>query len=181
MNWKAFFLSLTKPFVFGIVAGFVIICLVFFIADLYFGLIPGALSYEYKDINDSTYMKIRTKHYVNCLGDTMRVKTDTLFRHRRSGVALADIPSWYIRTKKEVIGDTTRFTIDSIQTNYGEMLLITMCQMLMEIPSDSIRVWRNDSIHNSELLELIQTVEDCSKETTNPIADSALRHLQGLD
>lgn len=181
MNWKAFFVGRIKGIIYNIIVYVGIICLVFFIADLFFGLIPGALSYEYKDINDSTYMKIRTKHYVNCLGDTMRVKIDTIYHHGRRGIVLSDIPALEIREKKEVYGDTTRFTIDSIQTNYGEMLLITMCQMLMEIPSDSIRVWRNDSIHNSELLELIQTVEDCSKETTNPTADSALRHLQGLD
>ena len=182
MNWKAFFVSRIKGGIFNIIVSVGILCLVFFIADLCFGLFPGLITNEVEEINDSTYMTIRTKHYVNCLGDTMRVKTDTLYRHGRPGVVLTDIPAVEIREKREVIGDTTRVIIDTIQTDFGTAFLNMICESIMEYPSDSIRAWINDSANNN-LQELIQTLEECaiSNEKPNPLVDSALRHLKGLD
>ncbi len=150
----------------------------YIIADRYFGLFTQVFCNRVEDVNDSTYMEIRTKKYVNSWGDTVRVKIlDTIYHRGSPGTVLSDIPMMDVREKKEVIGDTTRITIDSIQSNVGDLFLDAIIHWYMEIPRDSIQVLKNDSTFNSIIQELIE----CSKEYPNPLLDSAIRHLQGLD
>ena len=175
MNWKAFFVCQIKTIISLIIIWIVLLTLSYIIADRYFGLFTQVFCNRVEDVNDSTYMEIRTKKYVNSWGDTVRVKIlDTIYRE---GIVLSDIPMVEIRENKEVIGDTTRITIDTIQSNVGDVLINVLCHWFMEIPRDSIQVMKNDSAYNSALQELIE----CSKENPNPFVDSAIRHLQGLD